>query len=175
MGFREIRQPVGIPTRLVVNECAMKLDGGTVCVVAVDEHGCQHSIQLVTPLPSTYASGRLYLNSELVPIRSELEARILKLLAEAKITADDQPPSVSTGQIYTASSDIAGFFERSPAENCRATIRKIIESVQSEKYLALTTLEERAVARDFDNEASRDVWEPKSGKKKRRPGRRGGE
>ena len=65
--------------------------------------------------------------------------------------------------------DIKDFLEQTPEENCRAFIRKIVESVQSESYLRLATDEERVLA----DEANRDEWERPSGKKQRRSWRRG--
>jgi hypothetical protein len=52
----------------------------------------------------------------------------------------------------------------------RAFVRQIVESVQSESYLRFATDEERALS----DEANRGEWERPSGKKERRPWRRGG-
>src|SRR5205823_791329 len=105
----------------------------------------------------------------LVPMRSEREARILELLSEATVEAPRLPPSVPTSQMVIIGADIKGFLEQTPEENCRAFIRKIVESVQAESYLRLATDEERVLA----DEANRDEWERPSGKKQRRSWRRG--
>jgi hypothetical protein len=66
--------------------------------------------------------------------------------------------------------DIKQFLEQTPEENCKAFIRKVVESVQSESYLRFVTDEEKAIA----DEAHSDGWERPSGKKKRRTWRRDG-
>jgi hypothetical protein len=149
----------------------MMLDGGTILLSATDDTGRQVSIMLTTLLPgsSTRAAGRLYFDGDLVPMRSEREAGILKLVSEAKVEAPRLPPNRRTSRMAIIGNDIKEFFEQTPEENCKAFIRRIVESVQSENYLRLATDEERALA----EEASRDEWDRPSGKKKRRSWRRG--
>ena len=93
MGFRERRASDALPTRLVVRGCALTLDGGTIHLFADDEAGHQVSIVLATSLPgSSLVAGRLYFDDGLVPIRSEREAQILKLLSEANVQTPRVPP-----------------------------------------------------------------------------------
>jgi hypothetical protein len=150
----------------------MMLDGGTIVLSATDEAGRHVSIVLVSSLggSSIRVAGRLYFDGELVPMRSEREARILKLLSEAKVEAPRLPPNRGTSRTAIIGNDIKEFFEQTPEENCKAFLRKIMQSVQSENYIGLTTDEERALA----EEANRDEWERPSSKKKRRSWRRGG-
>jgi hypothetical protein len=161
-----------LPSRIVVRDCALMLDGGTIHLFATDETGREVSIMLITTLPksSTLVAGRLYFDGGLVPMRSEREARILRLLSEATVKAPRLPPSGRTGQILIIGEDIKQFFEQTPEENCATFVRKILESVQSENYLRYVTDEEKALA----NEANRDDWDRPSAKKKRRLWRRGG-
>jgi ankyrin repeat protein len=145
MRFQERTASDELPTRIVVRECAMALDGGTIHLGATDEAGRQVSIMLATSLPSSSmrVAGRLYFDGGLVPMRSEREARILNLLLEATVEAPRLPPSVPTSRMVIIGADIKEFLEQTPEENCRAFIRKIVESVQSECYLRLATDEER--------------------------------
>jgi hypothetical protein len=161
-----------LPTRIVVRDCGMMLDGGTILLSATDEAGRQVSIMLVSSLggSSMRVAGRLYFDGSLVPMRSEREAGIVKLLSEAQVEAPHLQPSRRTSRMAIIGNDIKEFFEQTPEENCKAFIRKIEESVQSASYLSLATDEERALA----EEANRDEWERPSVKKKPRSWRRGG-
>ncbi len=171
MGLQERTGSDELPTRIVVRDCAMALDGGTIHLSATDDAGRQVSIMLATPWPSSSmrVSGRLYFDGDLVPMRSEREAGILKLLLEAAVEAPPLPPRVQTSRMVIIGQDIKNFLEQAPEENCRAFIRKIVESVQSENYLRLVTDEEKALV----EEANRDEWDRPSGKKKWRSWRRG--
>jgi hypothetical protein len=171
MGFQDRNGSDELPTRIIVRACAMALDGGTIHLSAIDEANRQVSIMLASFLPSSsmQVAGRLYFDGDLVPMRSEREAAILKLLTMATVEAPQLPPRVENSLMVVMGQDIKDFFARSPEENCRAFIRKIIESVQSENYLSLVTDEEKALAA----EANRDEWDRPSGKKKRRAWRRG--
>lgn len=173
MGFQQRTDSDELPNRLVVRGCAMACDGGTIHLDATDDAGFQVSILLATPLPSFRVSGRLYFNGALVPIRSEREARIIALLSEATVKTSGPVASNLNPQMLIASSDLKDFLERTPEENCRASIRTILRAVQSETYPRLATSEERALAKDLADEANRDNWERPSGKKKRRSWRRG--
>src|SRR4051794_18758046 len=97
MGFRERTGSDEVPTRIVVRRCAMRLDGGTIHLYATDEAGREFSITLATSWPaSSFVAGRLYVDDDLVPMRSEREAQILKVLSEAKIEAPRLPPDRRT-------------------------------------------------------------------------------
>ena len=122
-----------------------------------------------SPTPPELPASGPWLDGDLVPMRSEREAGILKLLSEAGVKAPRLPPSRRTSRMAIIGNDIKEFLEQTPEENGRAFIRRIVESVQSESYLRLTTDEERALA----EEASRDEWDRQSAKKKRRSWRRG--
>ena len=83
-------------------------------------------------------------------------------MSEATVEAPGLPPIVPTSRMVILGTDIKEFFDQTPEENCKAFLRKIVESVRSDSYLALATDEERALA----DEANRDEWERPSGKKK---------
>ena len=172
MGLRERVASDELPIRIVVRDCALTLDGGTIRLFATDEAGRGVSIMLATSLPGSLmrVAGRLYFDGGLVPMRSEREAQILKLLSEATVQTPHLPASGRTSRRTILGKDIKEFLEQTPEENCIAFIRKIVEHVQAESYLRFATDEEKAIV----NEASRDEWEQPSEKKKRRPWRRGG-
>ncbi len=171
MGLPERIGSDELPIRIIVRDCALTLDGGTIHLIATDEVGGQISIVLATTFPnsSLRVAGRLYFDGSLVPMRSEREAHILKLLTEATVRAPRLRQTGRTSPVAILGEDIKAFLEQTPQENCRAFIRKIVESVQSESYLRRATDEETAIA----EEANRDEWGRPSGKKKRRTWRRG--
>jgi hypothetical protein len=172
MGLQERTASDELPTRIIVRDCALTLDGGTIHLIATDEAGRQVSIMLATSLPgsSLRVAGRLYFDGALVPMRSEREAGILKLLSEATVQAPRLQPRGRAPLMAIIGEDIKEFFEHTPEGNCKSFIRKIVESVQAESYLRHATDAEKALA----DESNRDEWERPSGKKKRRLWRRGG-
>jgi hypothetical protein len=171
MGLGSHHPSDALPTGLVVRHCALRLDGGTIQVMGTDETGRWFSVMLVTALhtgTSPGVAGRLYFDGKLVPMRSDQEAQILRLLSEAAVEVRPLPLARPVARTVIIGEDIKDFFQQTPEENCRAFIRKIVESVRSEDYVRFATDEERAIA----EESSHDVWERPSGKKKQRSWRR---
>ncbi len=176
MGLRQNSGPEELPSRITVGECALALDGGTVCLIGSDQADRDVYILLATPLQrcsSSHVAGRLYFNHKLVPMRSQQEAQILRLLSEATVQVTHLPPTSSGPRMLVLGRDIQEFLQRTPEDNCRAFIRKIVEAVQSEDYLRYATDEEKAEKKAIADESTRDDWERPSGKKKRRPWRGG--
>jgi hypothetical protein len=171
MELKDDRPCDALPNRIIVRNCAIRLDGGTIHLIGTDEAGREFSVMLVTQLPTGRplgVSGRLYFNGELVPMRSDREAQILRLLSEATIEVPPLSLARREPRITVIGDDIREFFDHAPEENCRAFIRRIVEAVKSEGYLRYTTDEEKVL----EDESNRDVWEPRTGKKKRRTWRR---
>jgi hypothetical protein len=127
-----------VPRRIIVRDCAYAMDGGSIHLLAQDERGRQFDILLGQhAFPKANRStdlipGRLYFGSQLVPIRSELESQ------KAEVKAPPSQPQPS-GQVAYGSEDIRQFFMRTPEENCRAFLRKIVEFVQSERYISFAS------------------------------------
>ena len=170
MGLDESLTPNVLPIRIVVRGCTLRLDGGTIGLNATDEAERQVNIVLATTSPGGFGmTGRLYFNGYLVPMRSEHEAQILKLLSEATVLTPRTLPRGRGSRMAALGQDIKDFFERDTEDNCRAFIRQILEAVQSKSYLRWATDEEKAIA----EEARSDEWERPTGKKKRRDWHRG--
>src|SRR5258708_18041680 len=108
----------------------MELDGGTLHLSGTDEAGRQVSIMLASSLPSSSmrVTGRLYFDGDLVPMRSEREARILELLSEATVEAPRLPPSVPTSRMVIIEAHINELLEQPPDDHCYALIRHIVQS-----------------------------------------------
>src|SRR5437660_818655 len=134
MGLPERIGSDELPIRIVVRDCALALDGGTIHLIATDEAGRRVCIMLATSFPgsSMRVAGRLYFDGTLVPMRSEREARILKLLSEATVQVPRALAIGRTSRMAIIGEDIKEFLEQTPEENCRTFIGKIVESVQSE-------------------------------------------
>jgi hypothetical protein len=112
-----------LPARLVVRECAIALDGGSIGLGCADEAGRAVAVKLVQhafPDPARSPGeipGRLYLDGELVPVRSETEARLLDLLRAVEVPADDGPVPVAGEFVarvvrFVASDEYLRFAER---------------------------------------------------------------
>jgi hypothetical protein len=139
------------PRRIVVRDSAYALDGGTNHLRATDQRGRELGILLVQhALPQASPSmgvipGRLYFGSQLVPIRSELEERVLRLLSEAEVQAPPPPPPQPPRKnMMVIGDDIKAFMSRTPEENCRAFLREIVEFVRSERYVTFAAEVDRA-------------------------------
>src|SRR5579885_2533004 len=82
---------MAFPMRLTVSSFAYALDCGTTRLWATDEAGRDHTVMLVQhAFPQASPSlgaipGRLYFDGELVPMRTELETRLLCLLRAAEV------------------------------------------------------------------------------------------
>jgi ribosomal protein L7/L12 len=154
----------GLPARLKLHDCAYRLDGGTISLAAIDEAGEGHSIVLVqhrSPGPSASGDaipGRLYFDRALVPMRSELESQLLRLLRAAECLsspgeeerggrAELSPNAVVLGE------DIRQMLTRSPEDNLRALRAEVVSFVESEAYLFFAGEVERAA-----DQTAYDIW-----------------
>jgi hypothetical protein len=152
-----------LPSRIVVRDSAYALDGGTIHLRATDERGRELGILLVQhAFPQASPSmdlipGRLYFGSQLVPIRSELEERVLRLLSEAEVQVPPPPPPQPPRKnMLILGDDIKAFMSRTPEENCRAFLREIVEFVRSERYVTFAAEVERAAQRHAEPGAAAD-------------------
>jgi hypothetical protein len=142
-----------LPSRIIVRDSGYAMDGGTIHLSATDERGRELGILLVQhAFPQASPSldaipGRLYFGSQLVPIRSEMEERVLRLLVDAEVQASPPPsPQPPRTNFAVIGDDIQAFLSRTPEENCRAFLREIVEFVRSEQYVRFAAEVERAAA-----------------------------
>src|ERR1700722_11231506 len=91
---------MAVPKRLILHDSAYELDGGTTCLMGTDETGTPRTITLaqsmfleLNPL-SGYIPGRLYLDEELVPIRSGDEQALLAALRSATVDLYSDHPEI---------------------------------------------------------------------------------
>lgn len=106
------------PARLVIHDMALSLDGGTTCLMANDEAGCEHTIVLTQhAFPRAAAGtgelpGRLYFDRQLVPMRSAFEGALLFLLRSADVPDDLIRPFVARTVSFVESEEYLRFAER---------------------------------------------------------------
>lgn len=95
-----------LPTAFTISGCESYLDGGTIIIRADDEIQRNIEIRLNQPsfdfrFPALFwiakhlgsgksLPGRLLLNGKLVPVRSEIEDRVLRLLTNANIEGKNE-------------------------------------------------------------------------------------
>jgi hypothetical protein len=134
------------------------LDGGTTILRATDDAGREHGIVLVQHAfpqagPSQDAiPGRLYFDGELISIRSELEAQVVRLLRTAEVryikAAEPEPDQGERIQLspnaLILGDDIRQVLSRGPEENMRAYLAAIVQFVESEEYLRFAERAEQA-------------------------------
>jgi hypothetical protein len=112
------RSDVSLPAKLTIHECAIALDGGTKYLMAKDETGREHTIKLTQhAFPRVDRStgelpGRLHFDGQLVPMRSEVEARILSLLKTAEVHDDISSASAAEIVRYVESDHYLSFADR---------------------------------------------------------------
>lgn len=145
-----------LPQRLVVHNSMYFLDGGTTCLSATDEAGDAHQLVLAQHLfverheYMEHVPGRLYFDGQLVPLRSEAEARVIGLLRRAEMKFREEPPSPDEEVIELSPNatilgdDIKAVLTRGPEENLRAMVAGVIEFVSSEEYEAFADRVERS-------------------------------
>src|SRR5262245_38149172 len=121
-----IEGETGLPAQLTIYDCAYCLDGGTISLAAIDDAGAEPSIVLIkhrSPRPSEdVIPGRLYFDHVLVPIRSELESQLVRLLraAECQSSPGEEESSERikfSPNVVVLGEDIRQVLTRSPEDN----------------------------------------------------------
>lgn len=135
-----------LPVRLAIHDAAFALDGGTTHLLATDDSGAEHTIRLVQhAFPSASSTtdaipGRLYYDGELVPMRSELEAGVLRLLhaATVRYTPPARPTAVDiqlSRDALVFGDDIRQLLTHPPDENIQYLVDRVVQFVESDQYL----------------------------------------
>lgn len=159
---------MAFPHRLTIYNSAYALDGGTMVLQATDEAGRERVVMLVQhaslqPMTLDALPGRLYFDGELVPMRSDLENRVLALLCAAEVRYSgpfpDQDESIQLSpNALILDEDIRQVLSRSPEDNIRALLAALVEFVESEAYLRFAERVEQAA--DTTRYTVWVAWEP---------------
>jgi hypothetical protein len=123
---------VTLPAAITIRNSAAAGDGGSLALVATDEHGKEHSVVLVQhafakfDTPSQAIPGRLYFDGEIVEVRSRTEGALLELLRNADLRLNEE--ELRRG--------LAGGAE----ERRRATVQAIVDYVASVHSVAFAAI-----------------------------------
>src|SRR5512137_1191201 len=136
------------PRPLTIVDGAYALDGGSIFLAFRDNDGVQHQLVLVQhsiPMdPSDPRNpGRLYLDDQIIQVRSEEETWLLSEIKAALIAPvlPGQPePKRETGPVVVLGEDIADFLaaaRASPRAAIQHLVDSVVEFVESGEYLKL--------------------------------------
>lgn len=133
-----------LPKSLVLRSTQFYMDGGTTCLTCTDEAERPHIVMLVQRAfagGNTFGiPGRLYFDDELIPMRSELEQRLLDLLrsAEVRYTPPDGGPTGEQANLspnaLILGDDIKQVLTRGPEDNIRGLRDTVVEFVASPRF-----------------------------------------
>lgn len=140
---------MGSRIQFIIEEGAYALDGGSIFLSIKDNDGVQHKLILVQhciPMDESdpRIPGRLYLDDQIVQIRSDEEIRLISELKKASISPDEpglKETKEETGPVYVVSEDIADFLaatRSSPKDAIKYLVDSLVQFVESEEYLRLS-------------------------------------
>lgn len=151
--FRRKRSPTP-PTRLVLQSSQYFLDGGTTVLTGTDERGRERAVMLVQNAfagGNTFGiPGRLHLDGEPVPVRSELESQVVAALRAAEVRHTPLEGEQVGERIQLSPNalilgdDIKQVLTRGPEENIRALRDQVVETVESVGYVSFAAEADRA-------------------------------
>ena len=127
-----------------MTESSYLLDGGTTILQARTESGRECRIRLNQRRSGGLGDparlpGRLYVDGELVEIRSEYESAVVELLKSASIVPKERPPAPPENRIsknaLVLGADIQQVLDSTPEENLRRLRDEIVAFVTSDEYV----------------------------------------
>jgi hypothetical protein len=140
-----------IPEKLTIVDGFYFTDGGSIVLIAKEPNGTSHQITLVQSrfleiYDPNLLPGRLYFDHMMVPVRLEVEVKLIALLRASEIAPDESPESktdeVSTrdGPVVVVGDDLKEYYAKI-AEGKEEVIRHLRESliifVESRKYVRI--------------------------------------
>ncbi|MEN8240565.1 MAG: hypothetical protein ABFS17_01490 [Chloroflexota bacterium] len=139
-----------IPTQLTFIQSFYLTDGGTIVLIGEEPNMTRHEITLYQSLllhqiDPNKLPGRLYFNRQLIAVRSESEAQILRLLQTGEIIEEPPAPSEVNPTVKKSPGMVVGddlkAYSAKLAEGKAAVIRhlrdQMIARVESQEYLEL--------------------------------------
>jgi hypothetical protein len=150
-----------IPEKLTIVDGFYFTDGGTIVLLAEEPGGGRHQITLgqhriLEYFDPNVLPGRLYFNDLLVPVRSEIEVKVIELLQAGEIVPVETPePKDDTaltaeGPVVIVGDDLKEYYAKE-AEGKGETIRHLIEQlirfVESREYIRVANKIEEGGAR----------------------------
>jgi hypothetical protein len=135
-----------LKAQYTIDDGAYALDGGSIYLSLRDAEGVQHALVLTQHrIPKNEADlrvpGRLYLDGQIIGVRSHEEARLIAAIKKAPIslTNIDRPASgQETGPTIVIGDDIVDYLNAtrdSPKAAIRLLVDALVEFVESEEYV----------------------------------------
>ena len=142
-----------IPDQITLIESFYLSDGGTIVLIGEEPNTTRHQITLyqsllLNEIDPNKLPGRLYFNQLIIPVRSKMEADIIRLLQASKIVEEPTTPSTAKtafndGPGMIIGDDLKGYYAKL-TEGKSAVIRYLrdlmLSRVQSQEYLQLAQL-----------------------------------
>ncbi|GAH33338.1 unnamed protein product [marine sediment metagenome] len=140
-----------IPKELKIVEGFYLTDGGSIVLVAEEPNGTRHQITLAQHMfleifDPNLLPGRLYFDHLMVPIRSEMEAKLIALIQVSEIhpveplESEKNKSSTRDGPVVVVGDDLKEYYAKM-SEGMEEVIRHLIENlinfVQSREYVRI--------------------------------------
>ncbi len=131
---------MNLPLSLTFYTADYALDGGSTTLYGTDEHGSEHLVYL--PRRFSSATGRrtiglLHFDAEQIPVRSDMEQNVLRLLRQALISPCEVPRPGEmklTAPFAVAGEDLEQLVRGTPEANLRHLVDSVIAYVESDPY-----------------------------------------
>ena len=151
-----------IPEKLTIVEGFYFTDGGSIVLIAEEPDSTRHQITLAQHrfleiFDPNLLPGRLYFNHLMVPIRSEMEAKLIALVQVSEIVPAEPPEqekvesSTGDGPVVVVGDDLKEYYAK-VAEGKEEAIQHLIENlinyVQSREYVRIAKKIEKKVSGD---------------------------
>jgi hypothetical protein len=139
---------MSLPRQFTIVDGAYALDGGSIFLAFRGDDDVQHELVLVQhripmDLSDPRNPERLYLDNQIIQVRSVEELRLLSDIKTASISPlypEHREPKGETGPVHVLSEDIAEFMaatRASPKAAIQHLVDSLVEFVESEKYVQL--------------------------------------
>jgi hypothetical protein len=136
------------PKHFTIEDAAYALDGGSIFLSFRDNDGIQHALILAQhniPMheSDTRIPGRLYLDNQIIQVRSDEEIRLISEIKSASISPiqnETKESKVERGPGHVYGQDIADFLaatRKSPEAAIRHLVDSLVQFVESDEYLQL--------------------------------------
>lgn len=151
-----------IPEKLTVVDGFYFTDGGSIVLVAEEPDRTRHQITLgqhrfLEIFDPNLLPGRLYFNHLIVPVRSEIEAKLIARMQTSNIIPVEPPgsekddTSTGDGPVVIVGDDLKAYYSKvaeGKGEVIQHLIEKLINFVQSREYVNIASKIENKVSGD---------------------------
>jgi hypothetical protein len=150
-----------IPEKLTIIDGFYFTDGGSIVLIAEEPDSTHHQITLAQHrfleiYDPNLLPGRLYFNHLMVPVRSEMEAKLIALMQDNEIVPVEPPEpkkdeaSTGDGPVVVVGDDLKEYYAKvgeGKGEVIQHLIENLINFVQSREYVRIAKKIEKKVNR----------------------------